>query len=222
MNYGDIQTQFLATLNRRDCTTAQAKAFIQQGIMRLQRELRCPANEQNSTYTVTNSYNGVPIPSDLLELISIIPLTTSGGVNTSSLERLDKVDISRAMRRAVNPGIPACYARDGGRWVLGPAPSTGDTIAVKYYAESTPLVNDSDTNTVATMAWDLIMYAGLVPAADYFGHKKRDDWEGYYGTLLQQLNNMADEDEMNGAAEVQPCYEWPSDTTNDYSYSGGW
>lgn len=214
MTYGELQTLFLSTLNRRDCTTAQAKAYLQQGLTEVNRKLRTPAQEKTLTYTVDENYDtygGLPVPSDYLELISIIPMTQGGGENTSSLERLGKVDETRALRLAVNTGVPEAYCRDGNVWILGPKPVVGDAIRIKYYGESAALDQDSDTNVLTLMAWDLILYTALAPAADFFGHKKRDEWAAKADALLADLNDMADDDETSGAAQVQSAYMWPNE-----------
>jgi hypothetical protein len=201
VNYGDLQTQFLNLLNRRDCTASQAQAFLQMSIVRIQRELRTPALEKSTVATITNPYVGLPIPADFIELIDLIPLTMSGGSSTSSLVRLEKCDISRANVLAINTGIPEQYSRDGVVWVLGPAPLPGDTIKLRYYGFLSPLSLSTDTNTVSIAAGDLITYGALSYAGDFFTDKRVASWEGRYGQILGDLQMAADDDEEHGARD---------------------
>jgi hypothetical protein len=217
MNYNDIQTQFLGLLNRRDCTTTQAQAYIQTALQRVQRELRVPAMEKAVIATVAAGYAGLIIPQDFLELINIIPLMTNGGTEQTDMKRLEKCDISTALVKSINTGIPRQYARQGGVWILGAAPVLGDTIRIDYYAELGALVNPTDTNVVTLIAPDLLYYAALGYAGDFFVDKRKADWEARYQQILADLQDQADEDEQHGAAAVQPAFHY----FDDMAY-GGW
>lgn len=213
MNYTQLQALVQSLLNRRDATTAQIQAWIQGAIVRIQRELRTPMQEKSVTMTVGSTWVGLPIPTDLLELIDIIPVT-----NLFDQIRLQKVDITRALQTAAVPGFPEVYCRQGGIWVLGPSPGDGDQIQIDYYAEFTALVNGTDTNICATVAWDLIVYGALSDACLYYTDKRRgsqttqrtdgttrimDGFEGKYNDILDRLNEMASTDDDSGAAAVQ-------------------
>src|SRR5262249_33922198 len=128
MNLSDLTTQFTGLMNRRDlaANTTLVTNFINQGLMRIQRELRVPAMEKTVLVTLGSPYNGLVIPNDLIELISIIPQSSS------VQKRIDKVDLTRAMGAALQNGTPEVYARQGGAWVLGPSPSPGDVIRIDY------------------------------------------------------------------------------------------
>jgi hypothetical protein len=221
-------------MNRRDFTanTALQTTFINQGIQRIQRELRCPAMEKQLQITIPPNYvgwQGVTIPNDFLELIDIY--------DTSINIKMTKVDLSRALNGAqvqsntpmVNgspqiAGPPTVYCRQGGQWILAPSPASGSIIQVDYYCELAPLVNPTDTNTISIIAWDLIVYAALVQAGIYYNDPRRgttpnpadptkmvDGWEGQYNQILDSLQDQSDEDDENGAAVVMPCYVMPLD-----------
>lgn len=209
--YLDLQTSFLGLLNRRDATTAQAKAYIQNAIQVIQRELRCPAMEKSVVATVVNGYVGVVIPSDFLELQNLIPLLTEGGATTTDMKRLEKTDISRALVEAINTGLPRRYCRQGGLWVLAPAPQVGDQIRIDYWAELGSLSSDTDTNTIATIASDLIVYKALSLSSDFFNDQRGPKWEARYQQILADLQEQADEDETGGASVVTPAYSYPDD-----------
>jgi hypothetical protein len=220
MNYGDLQTAFLGLLNRRDCTATQAQSFLQMSIVRIQRELRCPAMEKTTVATIALGYAGLTIPSDLLELQDLIPLTYSGGSTTTNLVRMEKCDISRANVMSLTTGIPSVYSRDGGVWVLGPSPLVGDTIKIKYYAELGALAVSTDTNVISIIASDLILYGALSFAGDFFTDKRVGGWEARYVQICEDLQEQSDEDELHGAACVQPAFAYPDDLgdTDFYPY----
>lgn len=209
MNLSDLKAQFVALANRRDLTanTTLQQTFINQGVMRIQRELRCPAMEKSVIVTIGDGYTGLVIPNDLLELQYILPLK-----DPDDAEKLIKTDITTATQGAqISAGIPRVYCRDAAVWILAPSPVSGDQIKLVYWAELTPLVNPTDTNIISIIAWDLIVYAALVQMAIYFKDVRKGDFEDQYQTILGDLQEQSDEDDENGSAVVEPCYEFPLD-----------
>lgn len=207
MNLSQIMAQLVALVNRRDFTanTALQQTFINQGIMRIQRELRCPAMEKSVQSTIAGGYAGLVIPADFLELIDLYDTTST------SMVKLTKVDLTRALNGAQFTGAPEVYCRHNAMWVLAPAPGIGDVIQIDYYAELAPLVNSTDTNVIATIAWDLIVYAAAVQAAIYYKDIRKQDWDDQYNSVLVDLQEQSDEDDQNSAAQVQPAYLMPLD-----------
>jgi hypothetical protein len=63
--------------------------FINQAIMRIQRELRVPFMEKQILYTIPSSYTKLAIPSDMLELIAIMVDTDNDGILDYELRRTD-------------------------------------------------------------------------------------------------------------------------------------
>lgn len=220
-NYSQLQTQFLSLLNRRDCTTAQAQTFIQNSIQRIQRSLRVPAMENSIQVTISNGYvalTGLSIPSDLLELINIIPQSTNQGTGQTDYKRMEKTDLTTSMQAAVNVGVPRFYARQGSNWVLGPSPSINDVIRIDYYQELGALVNPTDTNTISIIAPDLIIYGALCYAADFYRDNRKPDWEARYNEIEADLTTMYLEDEENGATAVQRAFGYPDDLNDGWDY----
>lgn len=212
-----MKAQFLGLMNRRDLTANDtlAETFIDQAIMRVQRELRVPAMESIVDVTITSDYTGLVIPNDLIELKEIRPKA-----NNVALKKKAK-DIAYALSSYV--GTPEVYAREGGLWVLGPTPSTGDVIRIVYYAELEPLVAGSDSNIISEIAWDLIVYGACSFACDYFVDKRKghtvnpmtgeiiDGFEGQYNKTLHDLQDQADQDELGDDAAVEPALDYPCD-----------
>lgn len=202
MNYGDIKTNFAGLLNRRDCTPAQQDAFLQSGLGRIQRELRCPAMEKVVVATIAVGYAGLVIPSDMIELIRLV---------NSKGDRLTKEDVTTVNKLALNTDVPRFYCREGGVWLIGPAPLIGDKIKLVYYAEIGDLVNPTDSNVISQIAPELVWYSGLTFAGINFTDRRRGDWEGTYTQIRDDLQNQADEDELSGGATVSPSFVYPDE-----------
>ncbi len=200
MTLSELKAQFLALMNNRLLTAnpTLTQTFIDQAIMRIQRELRAPAMEKSVNVTIDSNYTGLVIPSDMIELQQIIPAETQ--------QKLRKVDITLALQGSRYIGAPIEYCRQGGLWVLAPSPGAGAVIRVDYYAELPPLVNPSDTNVISIIAWDLIVNAAAVQACVYFKDKRAVDFETQYKMILDGLQDQSDEDDQHGGAEVMPCH----------------
>ena len=139
MNLSDLTTQFVGNgvsnnfglMNRRDLFANQAlvTTFLNGSIMRIQRALRVPAMEKWVIITIGSPYNGLVIPNDYLELIGIFPQASY--VNRTRPDKLE-----RAMNYAsFATDKPMIHSRQGGVWILGPAPAIGDTVLLGYYVE---------------------------------------------------------------------------------------
>lgn len=219
MNLSQLTAQFLALMNRSDLNgnPALATTFISQSIMRLQRELRVPFMEKIVRYTIPNTFDptlGLVIPSDLLELIDINVDSDNTGYIDYPLQR---VQLKEAMSRAELPDIPKVFARRGGYWVLGPQPKVGSVVEIVYYAEFAPLVNLTDTNTISRVAWDAVVYGALSAAADFYNDDRSQVFEQRYSQITQNLQAMADSDELTADAAVRPALLF----NNDWSQSDG-
>jgi hypothetical protein len=211
MTLAELTAQFTSLMNRSDlkANTALTTNFINQAILRIQRELRSPMQEATIVYTVPNTYVptvGLAIPNDLLELIGLF----AGQYQEVELQR---TMLGRAKDMAANwsGGNTTKFARLGGNWILGPSPLVGDVITIQYYASFPALVNPTDTNVLTTVAWDAHLYAALSAACDFYNDERVDKFEKRYNQILQNLQNMADGDELTADAAVGPVYSWPDD-----------
>jgi hypothetical protein len=214
MNYGELKAQFAGLLNRRDLTSSLQTTFVQQGIAKVQRQLRVPAMEKvvavvigPATYAVAPSI-GLPIPSDLIQLIAISVYDATGVFQGT----LDGVDIETCKLTAITTGaIPRVYAREGGSWVFGPTPATGMTIRIHYYTEIGAMVADADSTTMSEVCPEVFIYAALGFAGDYFMDARTQGWKQTSADLMSELANQADRDELAARKVVQPAYAFPSD-----------
>lgn len=219
MQLQDITTMFVGNgangnyglMNRRDLfnNTSLTTTFINQAIMRIQRELRCPANEKWVEVTIGAGYTGLVIPNDYLELIGIYP--QADWVTRTRPDRLE-----RALNYAqFATDKPMMHSRQGGQWILGPAPAEGDVILLGYYSEFPALVNPTDQNILTIVGWDLILNAALSAACQYYNDKRQQQFEANYITILAQLNDMGADDELD-EGRMEACHKWPDDDTDNY------
>lgn len=212
MTLAELTTQFQSLMNRTDLkqNAALASTFLTQAILRIQRELRAPLQEATILYSIPDTYDpavGLAIPNDLLELISL-------NVGPHQEYELQRGQFSTVKSLAVNDtGNPLKFARLGGNWTLGPSPAVGDTVMIQYYASFPALVNPTDTNVLTLVAWDAPLYAALSAACDFYNDERVDKFEKRYNQILQNLQNMADGDELTADAAMAPVYAWPDDGT---------
>jgi hypothetical protein len=197
-----MKTQFSGLLRRRDCTADLVETFMQQGIARVQRDLRVPAMERSEIITIGTYSGGIDIPVDYLEVKD---------VSVNDEDTLDKMDLNKVLRGEKSPGVPVMYARQNGKLRLAPAPDPDTVIRIDYWAELAPLVNDEDTNALTAIAPDMFVYAALTYAADYFVDKRASGFSQTYQTLQSELQGQADRDELAGGAAVAPAYSFPED-----------
>ena len=159
MNLGNIRTHFKALLNRSDITDALANTFIDQGIARVQRSLRIPSMEKQYNYSVVGPTTFITLPNDFLESISVY----------YDGHQLAKVTLQEILERQKigEQGQPHYFCRQGGSYLISPSPSSG-TVTLDYYAQFPDMMLDTDENILAQVGSDLIIYAALTYAADYY------------------------------------------------------
>lgn len=198
MNYGSIRTHFKALLNRSDITDALADTFIDQGITRIQRSLRIPSMEAKHTYNISTSITSVILPSDFLEAIDLY-------YDNNVLIRLPMTEMQE-LKKTNMVGSPSYFAREGATFLLSPYPSSG-SLTLNYYAQYPEMTADSDENGLATIAPDLISYAALTYAADFYLDERSATFEGKYQAFLNEIQTQADDQELTGSLQsIRPAY----------------
>jgi hypothetical protein len=141
----------------------------------------------------------------MLQLISL----NAGEDQEYELQRAQLTTVKQLANSGVD--IPRKFARLGGYFVLGPPPAVGDTILIRYYASFPELVNPTDTNALSVVAWDAPIYGALSAACDYYNDDRMKQFEARYNQIMQNLQAMADGDELTADAAVGPVYSWPDD-----------
>jgi hypothetical protein len=212
---GELKAQFKLMLNNNVVGKSDTlvSLFINQSIMRIQRELRVPFMEKQILYTIPADFTKLAIPSDLLELIAIMSDTDNDGI----LEyQLRKSSLTEVVRDSEIPGLPPRrYTRQGGSWILGPTPGEGSKVLILYYAEFAAVSADGDTNTALKVAWDAVLYGALAAAYSYLKDvENRSEAEATYTQITMNLQKMADADELAADAVMAPALALDTD--------GGW
>ena len=202
MNYGDLKTHFNNVLNRSDITTSLTTTFIDQGIARIQRQLRTPMQEKLTTYTISSQTAFVELPNDFIEIISLYYDNTE----------ISRIPMSRfrALNKNTYAGTPQSFTRQQEKLYLYPQPSSGEVI-LYYYGEFPALSSDTAENALTKVAPDLIIYSALTYAADYYLDERAVQFEQKYQGFMLELQEQANDQEVNGGTQViQPSARYTS------------
>lgn len=182
MNKGQIRSQFLALLNRNDCSNELADTFLEQGLARIQRTLRVPSMEKVQTYTANDTAPGsLILPNDFLNIKHLYCGDTL----------LEYVDLGRFLRHIDSVDTPRIYTRIQGELKVKPTPPEGTEILMVYYGEIPDLPADTDTNFVTEIASELLVYGALSYAADYFIDERKSMFEDTYARVFSELMEQA-------------------------------
>ena len=200
MNYGDLKSHFNDLLNRSDITTALTTRFIDQGIARIERQLRTAMNEKLRTYTVSSLTTSVTLPTDFLEIISIY-------YGKYELQRIP-MSKYRELNDSTFTGSPTHFTRQQEQLLLYPTPTSG-SIVLYYYGSFDDMTVDADENILAKVAPDLILYAALTYAADYYLDERASIFEEKFTQFLIEIQEQANDQEMTGGIQsIQPAYSY--------------
>lgn len=199
MTYGELRTQFLATLSRNDCTNAQADSFIEQGLARSQRLLKLPLQERFHVYTIAEPFTGLELPSDYL---SVIALYTSG-------EQLVRKSLAEYLKYPTSTGAPRIWTRAQDDLLLKPTPTVDSEVTLLYYAEFQTFDTDASETPLSLISPDLIVYGGLCYASDHFLDERKGAFEDRYKTIAAELISYAHDDELSGGAQISTPYTFP-------------
>ncbi len=198
MNYGELKTHFKAVLNRSDITPTLTSTFIDQGIARIQRQLRVPMMEKTKKITIDNQTSAITLPSDFLEIISIY----------HSTNELERIPLKRFRELSSNQyaGKPQYFSRIQEAIQFFPQPSDGEII-LYYYGEFDSLVEDTDSNILTAVASDLLIYSALTYSADYYLDERSTIFEQKFTQFLTEIQEQANDQELNGGTQViLPAY----------------
>ena len=200
MNYGDLKSHFNDLLNRSDITSNLTTRFIDQGISRIQRQLRTPMNEKVRNYTVTSQTASVTVPNDFIELISLYQ-------DDREVRRLPMSNF-RPLAANTYTGKPVYFTRQQAALLLHPQPTSG-TLTLIYYGEFDAMSADSDENILAKAAPDLIIYAALTFASDFYLDTRSELFEGKFNQFLSEIQSQSDDQELSGGTNsIRPAYEY--------------
>lgn len=199
MNYGAAKAQFQALLNRRDITPSLVTNFMNSSLQRVQRVLRIPAMEKALIITVGSDFDGLTIPGEFLQLIS---LTANGTqLRQGSLDEVLKLQES-------GEGNPRLFHRLLNKIIVGPNPSNGTQFRMDFIADFGEFSSDEDEPTILEIAPDLVIYGALVFAANYYLDQRSSTFENTFQTLLMEYQAQAYDDAIGGGAAISPAYSF--------------
>lgn len=182
MNKSQIRSQFLALLNRNDCSNELADTFLEQGLARIQRTLRVPSMEKVQTYTVNDvAPNSLLLPSDFLNIKHLYCGDTL----------LEYVDLNRYLRHNDSVDTPRVYTRIQGELKVKPTPAEGTEILMVYHGEIPDLTTDTSTNFITEIAPELLVYGAMTYAADYFIDERKPIFEETFNRVFAELMEQA-------------------------------
>jgi hypothetical protein len=200
MNYGDLKQNFQDVLNRNDITSALTTRFIDQGIARIQRQLRTPMSEKVLEVSITSATTSLTLPADFLEIISLY----------HGKYELERVSMRRFRELNDNTytGKPLYFARQAEKLLLYPQPADG-TLVLYYHAEFPSMTQDTDENVLARAASDLIVYSALTYAADHFLDQRSELFEQKFNQFLAEIQEQANDQELQGGTQsILPSYSY--------------
>ena len=218
INYGTLLTSLEKWLNRDDLTD-QLPQFV--GLMerRLYRTLRCPANEVEFDYVLTEATDTFVIPPRYLEAKSF-------SYNGYALERISYWDYQQRLEPnggAVIQGTPRFFCRQENQFKIWPAPAGGLTAQIIFYADLSglgdltgsrlgsddPVTTDPalDTNNVLLLCPDLYLFGSLIYADAYLAARPDDlmKWRGMYEAAYAELMNFGKIEEFSGSI-ISPTF----------------
>lgn len=197
MNYGAAKAQFQALLNRRDITPSLVTGFMNSSLQRVQRLLRIPAMEKAVLVTVGTDFDGLTIPGEFLQLISI----------TANNTQLRQGSLNEVLQlQETGEGEPRMFHRLLNKFLVAPNPPLGTKIRMDFIGDFGEITSDADEPTVLEIAPDLVVYGALVFAANYYLDQRLQTFEGTFQTLLSEYQQQAYDDALAGGAAISPAY----------------
>lgn len=193
MSFGKLKRGLKGLINRKDLTDELAGDFINRAVEAIERVARVEAMKVLLSAEFDGTGNTILIPAGYLSLVDIF---TDEGV----LDRKEKTQFF-----AVCPtGSPSAFIRAGQTWMIRPTPPAGSKVYVEYFAETSQLNNDGDTNLWTSAAFDAILYNAASLAADYFQLEDPyvQRFQGRADALVQAIVEQNYDDVWSGSQQV--------------------
>ncbi len=201
MDLATLRTNFKRALIRTDVTDAQVDVYLALAQSRAERILRVPANEKMVTYTIASVYAHPTVPSDLLKVKAL-------SYNNVVIKKVALKDIIRMASDdgSVLPGTVQFYAREGNKFRLYPIPAENAVIDLVYWGEFEDMTADTDENTLAAIAPDVLIYGGLVYAATDYADERKGAFNEEFQLHMGEVMDLGQDDEFgDGPLQVEPA-----------------
>jgi len=186
MNYGQLRGFFKTLLNRNDCDDALADSFLELGIRKVERALRTSAQKSERVRIINSMWSGYELVPEDLSLKYYISV--------------DGMEVKRITE--AQAGILCGYYVDGPFLRFYPDLQEGQELRIMYYAQwVTGLPDDAETAYTKIFS-DVVTYASLIYAADYFEDSRISKWSDMYTSLLAECQMFSDIDEAAGLTQM--------------------
>ena len=182
-----FRTLFMGWLNRGDMNITQGNMMVNMAIKRINRELRVPEMEQIASYVVTpgnSAVDTVQVPSRLCDFKDVI------------VDNHRASPVPYRMLRQPQAHSHRSFCRQGRALLVWPP--ARKSVEVSYFQGFAPLRNDSDYSALFDISQDLLLWACLSYAGDYFKMQAQPQWEANYQTALGDLMQRANDLEFLG------------------------
>ena len=182
MVFSDFQTIFTNWLNRSDLDAPTMNIIIDRAMARVNREARLTGMER--TYTPAadqpdGTWLNIAIPTDFIAMEYFM----------ADGRMIDPCTLGQVLRMPNVAGHPRGFARQGGYWLLKPRAT--HNVTVVYYGQFDPLVNPTDTNSLLAAAPEVLLWAALSYAGDFFKMEETQTWEQRYQDELSKLQQQS-------------------------------
>lgn len=191
MDYQTLRATFQGILNRTDCTDTQADQFIGMGLRRAERVIRTPLQRRYINVVKTPEISFLSLPSDYLTMESVF-------VNGQVLRRASTTE-------TIKPGdysLPTTWWLEGRFLYFAGDLKDGDEVSFSYFGEFLEPTDDTGSTGYTETIPDLIIYAALIYAADFFLDVRMAAFENFYRTLRDEVQLMADQEATSGGYMV--------------------
>ncbi len=162
--------------------------------VKLNRDLRIPAMEQQAVLTTSNG--AAAVPTDLLS----IKMIETNETDTPPLKEKD-ADYLASLSDDVD--TPCFWARKAQTLVFKPVPSDGTQLDMIYYKSLTPLSDSNTTNWFSTNASDVLRDAALSELIMMINEDLSEHYEQKYQQSKAQVQAMSEKVDFQGASLQQ-------------------
>jgi hypothetical protein len=182
MIYSQLREHFQQILNRDDCSDTLSDLFISMGVRRVERLLRTPLQKEIQTWVIASSFDGtLPVPNDYIGMVELL---------------VDRVPIPRIT--ASQAPLKNGFEFVNGSFKFNFTVPEGSTVELEYYSEFDKDVGPTDYTTWSLTISDLVIYAALTFASDYFMDVRKPDFQATMVSITKEIQDMADADAMSG------------------------
>ena len=200
MDLSTLRTNFKRAIIRTDITDAQCNTYISLAQSRAERTLRIPSNEKTATYTIGATYAHPTIPNDLLE--TKVLYSNNVVIRKKPLKTIIQMADPNGTEEVSSVMF---YAREGNQFRLFPRPTEGVEIKVVYWGEFFDMVEDTDENTLAAIAPDILIYGALTYAATDYADERKGEFNAQFLLHMDEVLMLQNDDEWgDGPLQIEP------------------